>query len=180
MHFEKYKFSKFIQCSSKIFWNNEFLRFHYNSFRYILENSQWPISHDRHHSYDGPFDPYDVVHIKYRTENHDNKFYSGLLLSYTECVTLDELFKRAAKMQSKSKRWGNDDNSDFLGSFSDMIVNIMVHGFQMGQMICIRPPQKSMSWRDLDDWPWLFLTGGRKWTADETDYPPLGRIPTTR
>ena len=55
-----------------------------------------------------------------KPKNHEILFDLGVLLSYTECVTLDELFKRAGKMQSKSKRWGTEDNSDFLGSFFAM------------------------------------------------------------
>ena len=130
MHFEKYKFSNFIEKTS-IIWNNEFLCFHFTSFRYVLKNSIWPISHDRHHSYDEPYESYDMIHMMWsilnvEPKNHKILFYLGLLLSYTECVTLDELFKRAAKMQSKSKRWGTDDNSDFLGAFSAK--KILNHG----------------------------------------------------
>ena len=51
-------------------------------------------------------------------ENFIFKTISGLLLSLTESVPIDDPFKTAAKLQPKSKRWGADDSSDFLGPFS--------------------------------------------------------------
>ena len=176
MHFEKYKFSNFIQKTSKI---SEIMNFFvfisihlgmistrfdktsiwiiwYDPSQMIAMNHMiWTIWYGQ---YDGPlYGPYHWWSKSNVPENHEILFYLGLLLSYTECVTFDELFKRAAKMQSKSKRWGNDDNSDFLGLFSD--IYFLNHGpwISYGPNHMYQAPSEihgpSMPWLDLGDGP---------------------------